>query len=310
MHLFTEEINDWDDWGKVFQSIPAFTALVEHIFIKEKLPVETIETLKPGTNAVFKAGNYVIKIFAPPGMGQDFGINTEVELFGMKWAEAQGVPAPRLVANGAVEDKYTFQYIIMDYIDGKLFSEVEGKLSYDEKVVIGQKIRGITDKLNKPCENFTAIDVMQHAFDDEEWENEGFPASFQEERLSYLKSFRMDGREKVYCHGDFHCENILVDEELNVYIVDFADAMYAPAEYEQVYVASALFCFEKPYMAGYFGDYTVDYIVDLCMAWLPVHVWGHAIIVGNLKPVSEIGSFDVLRERLWNLITYEKQKHL
>jgi aminoglycoside phosphotransferase (APT) family kinase protein len=300
---------------------------VEHIFRNENLPIESIETLKPGTNAVFKVGSYVIKIFAPPGMGQDFGINIDVELFGLRWAEEQNVPAPRLIASGAVEDKYHFKYMIMDYIDGKLFSEIEDSLSYDDKVSIGQKIRSITNKLNRPCENFTPsvhlpsanapsatdffplhIDVMQHAFDDEEWEDEGFPASFQEERLSYLRNFRMDDREKVYCHGDFHVENILVDDNLNVYIVDFADAMYAPAEYEQVYVVSALFCFEKPYMVGYFGDYTVEDIVNLCMTWLPIHVWGHSTVVGNLKLVADIVSLEVMQNRLRDLIEHEKQK--
>ena len=148
---------------------------------------------------------------------------------------------------------------------------------------------------------------MQHAFDDEEWEDEGFPLSFQEERLSYLRSFCIDGMEKVYCHGDFHAENLLVNDKLDVYIVDFADAMYAPAEYEQVYVVSALFCFEKPYMIGYFGDYAVDDIVNLCMTWLPIHVWGHSTVVGNLKPVSEILTFDVMRNKLRDLIEREKK---
>ena len=62
MSLFTAQINNWDDWGKLFQSISAFTPLVEHIFHKENLPYANIENLKPGTNAVFKVGEYVIKI--------------------------------------------------------------------------------------------------------------------------------------------------------------------------------------------------------------------------------------------------------
>ena len=56
MSLVTEQINNWDDWGKVFQSIPAFKPLVECIFNKENLPIVEIENLKPGTNAVFKVG--------------------------------------------------------------------------------------------------------------------------------------------------------------------------------------------------------------------------------------------------------------
>jgi hypothetical protein len=84
MQIFTEQINSWDDWGKLFQSIPAFTPLVERIFHKENLPLANIENLHPGTNAVFRVGEYVIKIFAP--VGEDghkggYGTNVDVELF-------------------------------------------------------------------------------------------------------------------------------------------------------------------------------------------------------------------------------------
>ena len=95
---------------------------------------------------------------------------------------------------------------------------------------------------------------------------------------------------------------------MNVYLIDFADVMYAPAEYETTYIASALFCFEKPYMIGYFGEYNAEDIVDLCMEWLPVHAWGHATTEGNLKPVEEITSFATMREKLSKLIKMEKER--
>lgn len=61
MSLFTEQLNNWDDWGKVFHSIPAFKLLVEYIFNKESLLIAEIENLKPGTNAVFKVANMLLK---------------------------------------------------------------------------------------------------------------------------------------------------------------------------------------------------------------------------------------------------------
>ena len=315
MKLFSAQIKSWDDWGDIFQSISAFTPLVEHIFHKENLPPAKIENLKPGTNAVFKVGEYVVKIFAPVGEDSnshkgDYGTNVDVELFGMKLANERGVPAPKLIADGVIEDKYSFRYMIMDYINGKMLDEVEDSLSYEDKVVIGQNVRKITDKLNAPpCENFTRVDVMQYAKASKDWLGEGFPESLEAERQAYLADFYINERDKVYCHGDFHCQNIFVDDELNVYIVDFADAMYAPAEYELIYVVSALFCFEKPYMVGYFGgDYDVGGIVDLCMKWLPIHAWGHATTEGNLKKIDDITSFAILRERLYEFIKCEKEK--
>ena len=307
MHLFIEQINDFDDWfGKVFQSIPAFMQLIEHIFWKENLPLATIENMPPGTNAVFKVGNYVIKIFVPPIISEkdiDFGTSVDVELFGIKWANARGVPSPKLIVEGAVEDKYFFRYMIMEYLHGTMLNDIESHLTYEDKVIIGQNMRKITDKLNAPCENFTPFDVLQHALDNDNWCDEGFPATLEAERLEYLAGLTINENDKVYCHGDLHGGNVLVDDKRNVYIVDFADAMYAPKEYEQLYIVSSLFCFEKPYMLGYFGDYAVEDIVDLCMTWLPIHAWGHSATEGNLKPAKEITSFAVMRERLYNLIT-------
>lgn len=36
--LFTETVENWKDWGRVFQSIPAFTPLAEEICRREGLP--------------------------------------------------------------------------------------------------------------------------------------------------------------------------------------------------------------------------------------------------------------------------------
>ena len=63
MNLFKERIENWQDWENVFCSVAAFTPLIEQIFRLENLPFAGVENLKPGTNAVFKVGGYVIKIF-------------------------------------------------------------------------------------------------------------------------------------------------------------------------------------------------------------------------------------------------------
>ena len=95
LYIFTEQITGRQDWEKLFQSITAFTLLVEHILTKENLPLSAIENLTPGTNAVFKAGDYVVKIFAPDeagitGVGADF----EIEAYGIRRANALSIPTP------------------------------------------------------------------------------------------------------------------------------------------------------------------------------------------------------------------------
>jgi len=35
---FKGEINNWDDWSSIFQSIPSFLPIIKLIFYNEKLP--------------------------------------------------------------------------------------------------------------------------------------------------------------------------------------------------------------------------------------------------------------------------------
>jgi len=310
MYLFTEPLNNWDDWHKIKTSILAFTPLITYIMQKEKLPLADIKNTMPGTNAVFRVGEYAVKIFAPSELHgvthKGYGIDVNVELFGIQWANDRGVPSPTLVASGVVDDRHSFRYMIMNYVHGIALDKIKAKLSYEDKVKIGRNVRNITNKLNLPCENFTPIDIMEFAINNDEWKNEGFPKSFLDELSTFLKEFHMG--QKVYCHGDFHEGNILVDNSMNVTLVDFADSMYAPAEYELVYIVSSLFGFEKPYMDGYFGEnYLVDDILELCMTWLPIHAWSHGMLAEIIGPAETVASFSIMRERLKDWIEKGKE---
>ena len=68
---FTETIQNWQDWAAVFQSISAFEPLIRAILQKEKLPLGKVTQLTPGTNAVFRVEQLVIKIYAPKESGMD-----------------------------------------------------------------------------------------------------------------------------------------------------------------------------------------------------------------------------------------------
>ncbi len=54
--LFTCQIENWRDWGKVFQSTAAFTPLAQKIFRQEGLEFTGLENLTPGTNAGIPRG--------------------------------------------------------------------------------------------------------------------------------------------------------------------------------------------------------------------------------------------------------------
>ena len=78
---FTETIQNWQDWAAVFQSISVFEPLIRAILQKEKLPLGKVTQLTPGTNAVFRVEQLVIKIYAPKESGMDQTSDQKTELF-------------------------------------------------------------------------------------------------------------------------------------------------------------------------------------------------------------------------------------
>lgn len=293
-NLFSAQICDLESWGSLFQAIPVFEPLIRYIFEKEKLPFSVIEHCTPGSNAVFKVGHYIVKIFAPEESGIGGIEDTKTEIFAMRRANKLGIPSPKLVADGLVEDSYPFYYIVMELIDGVDFSEVSETFSNDEKILIGKQLRKITDRMNTPCDQFNNFDVIYDKSRYKRWNT--YPKSFRQERLRYIRS--RDFGQKVFVHGDLCADNIRITPQHELYIIDFADAVLAPIVYEQALVACELFAFDKAYMQGYFGNCSVDEITELCFNGLLLHQFGGEIIRQHIGEVHRLVTLDKLKKDL------------
>jgi len=295
--LFTRHIASWDDWGKVYQSIPAFRDLIAHIFAKENLPMAEIGQLEPGTNAVFRVGGYVVKIFAPNESGMDQTLDLQTELFAIQRANALGIAAPKLIAHGFVQDKYRFAYLIMEFIEGKMMLEDDVKrMPNQAKYEFGRKLRTITDKMNTPCECFNGIDIVN---DEDRWERwRKFPVRFQTERRDYLASHAFGA--SVFVHGDLNGDNILMTAQGDLAIIDFADAVLAPVEYEHALVA-ATFDFDKAFLRGYFENDTAN-LDERCFHGILIHAFGGDIVAERICGPEEITGLERLREKIYAVI--------
>ncbi|MBR6790728.1 MAG: hypothetical protein IKM31_07675 [Oscillospiraceae bacterium] len=84
--LFKKEINNWKSWGQVFQDREAFTPLAHAILKEAGFPPVPLGALSPGTNAVFRAGDVVIKIYVPAESGLDTFLDWQNEQTVMKEA--------------------------------------------------------------------------------------------------------------------------------------------------------------------------------------------------------------------------------
>ncbi len=296
--LFNKDIHYWPSWGKVFQSIEAFQPIVKHIFAIHGLEFTDMENCNPGTNAVFKIGRFIVKVFAPIESGMDTDSDFNTELFGIERAGKLGIPVPKLIASGTIKDKYEFRYLIMEHIYGITLGDIEGKVTDCEKKSYAKQLRDITDKMNTPSCRFNDVDVIERALHCKRWNS--FPEGFQFERRNYLDQYRL--KNIVYVHGDLNPGNVLVDEGKKLYIIDFADAILAPPEYEIAAVVCELFCFEKPYMDGYFGEYDAEELSEKCLRGLLMHDFGYNIIRDNLGCIDEIVSLETLKQRLYSEI--------
>ena len=295
MNLFKEQISGQKDWARLYQSIPAFTALVEHIMAKEKLPMASIKNLSPGTNAVFRVGSYVVKVFAPEESGYGLILDLETELFATRRANRLNVSAPNVIADGFVEDKYHFPYMITEYIEGIEFGEAVKTMTDAQKYDFGQKLRSITDKMNTPCEPFNGVDVINDKGRYRRWDP--YPQQFREERLEYIKSHNYD--EMVFVHGDLCEDNILLTPEGEVYIIDFADAVLAPVIYEHTLIAFYVFEFGSALLKGYFGDLSKDDYFEMLFDGLLIHDFGGDMVKDYIGKPEEFRTLEDFKVGLY-----------
>lgn len=296
--FFTQHIEGWTSWGRVYQDLPAWELLIRYIFQKEGLPYRQPEHLTPGTNAVFRVGGHVIKIYAPKESGIDSTMDIDTEAFSAGHMGKLGIPVPECIASGVLKDKYRFAYMVMKYIEGVEFTKAAPGFTNQEKISFGRRLRVITDQMNIPCAPFNSIDVVRDQGRYRRWGK--YCDTFRAERLAYLA--KTDFGESVFVHGDLCGDNILITGTGGIYIIDFADAVKAPVFYEQALIASELFRFDKAYLQGYFGEYDEQLLAELCFQGLLIHDFGGDIVEQHIAKPEEIISLAVLKERIFTAI--------
>lgn len=289
--LFTKTFYDLASWGKIFQSIDVFQALIEHIYQKHGCEVSHIRLLTPGTNAVFRIGNTVCKIFAPLESGENTIANFHTETFGLEYAKKCLIPTTDLLYSGYVDDNYRFYYMILRYVNGISFIDFETKANFQEKVTFARQLKAILTRLNKPIEQFNSINVYERALKSPKWIT--MDPQFQQERLTYLAHNQK--QEWVYVHGDINPDNIMIDEKGNIVLFDFADAVLAPVDYELALIVCGLFDLDGDYLKGFIGEDGVDEIVEKVFHGLLIHDYGTDIIRASFTDVEKITSLEILK---------------
>lgn len=304
-NAFFEEIKDWDTWGKVFQSIPAFEKLIMKIFEKESLSCKEISHLTPGSNAVFKVDNFVVKIFAPIESGFNTEIDYNSEILGMERAIVIGINIPNIVAASYIEDKYLFRYIIMDFIDGKDAKDILKHYSASQKIEFVRQLKENIKKMNTEFEGkYPALDVKERILTNTRWN------TFSSRIVTQVKELVQgyDMQNKVYVHGDITGDNVMVTQSGMLYIIDFADGRIAPKEYEFPPILFDLFDFDRIMINEFIDGQDVEDFAEQCFYGILIHEFGSYFVrlfcervMG--KEIAELKDIMEIKEALLNLFT-------
>ncbi|WP_282942483.1 phosphotransferase [Paenibacillus sp. RC67] len=302
MHLFQKDIYDWKSWSAVYQSLDDFRLLIEAIFEKEQFHgYDQISHLTPGTNAVFKAGKYVIKIFAPKESGANPDDDYNAELQSMGRALQSGIRAPRLIAASSVSDKYVFNYLIMEYIEGQAAGDALKEYTMEQKQMFIRKLNQHLYTMNrKPLEKVDEAFIKERAIHNSRWNR--YSSSIRSQIMEIINQYEWS--EYVYVHGDLTADNIIVDKHNEIYIIDFADSIIAPAEYEYPPIIFDLFDSDKElvheFMQGRNDD---DFIENLFMGTL-LHDFGGDFVKKMVEQWS-----DKRAEELSDIYEFKKMIH-
>lgn len=297
-NLFTNEIHDWNSWGAVYQSIEAFKPLIHEIFAREQLKgSEQISHLKPGTNAVFKAGTYVIKIFAPTSSGLNTDQDYKAERLAMQRAIDQSVRTPNIVAASKIVDKYEFKYIIMDFIEGQSTGDAIQGFTLEQKRQFVGKLHEDMVKLNTLPDVEVGRDViMERVIHNDRWNIVSPGVKKQVENFLYQYELGTC----MYVHGDLTGDNVLIDSKEQVYIIDFADSTIAPVEYEYPGIVFELFHSDAETVHEFIKCRNLNYneFIELLFAGTLLHDFGANFVkfiyekhtgkgIGEMSQISE-----------------------
>lgn len=275
----------------------AFFPLANAIFRKEGLPLaESLENLPPGTNAVFKANELIIKIYAPIQTNMDTQQDYATELAVMKFAMNHNISIPKIIGHGEFMDKYLFRYLIMDYVPAAFSIQELLLASSSEKKDFADHIKQISGKLHQPAQNLLPrIDLRNQ--DNRMNRMDGLNPNLIKELARSAENLDYD--EVVLVHGDITRDNLIIGTDRSVTLIDFADCIMAPAYYELPAIIFELFLCDQELVAEYIGEEDRELFLDALIKGLSIHLFCGFILKDYFEridtPRDSVASIDELR---------------
>ena len=284
MGLFAEEIDGWQSWSRIFCNTQLFAPLVKKILARHGLPQVRIENLLPGTNAVFRAGDYVVKIYAPKESGLYDPTDGLGEYQATKCADKLGISVCLPVARGVLWDKYTFAYLITRYITGYALAEVLPQWSSARKTEQGKALFALSNQLHKADVSLCPacqVDLLERTCNNPRWAN--IPQSLAQQFKQRAKSVLLRRQSLCLVHGDMTGENILLLLPDRFALLDFGDAVIAPEFYEWPSLFLDGMQADSEVIRGFTGGIDVEFWIEQLLDGLCLHDFAANLIVDFAK---------------------------
>lgn len=314
-------IRTWSEWGRMFTDAAQWSPAVREICRREGIPAECIEAGYPGTNAVFVVDRaYVVKIYAP-FCHDEFDLERKLHTL---LARNPRLPVPRFIAEGVLEDRMSWPYLVLNFKPGEPIREVRERLSRDDLLQVSAQLGDIVRELHRtPVAQFKTPEVARtewRQFIEERrsaactaahWTGV-LPDVVVEEIPGFLASVlpEDDTTSLVLLNGDLTEDHVLLRRQNGQWrvsgLIDFGDALVGRREYEWVALwfgaldrdYDGLAVFIERYDSGVQLD---DGFFRRAMAFALLHEFGTGILADVLQALGQprVMSIQELQSLLW-----------
>ncbi len=318
-------VHDWADWRPIFTDSALWRPLIEKIWTADPaLPAATgikmptrVETGHPGTCAVFVVNRQVVVKLFPPMLPHDF----EKERIAHRLLKHDGLPIPSLLAEGTIQDRIAWPYLIFAYVPGEAWRDCDQVLKTGEQVNILRELGGIIRAVHAialpPAGTWPSLGAWPRLVDDrlplvadELRQRTAVSPQIIKEIERRLSSVEWSAFRPCLCHADLSEDHLLLSQESGPWriagLIDWADVEVAPPLYEWVTLWFSL-CRRRldlfdAFLAGYDDrSLATEISADQMLAFTFLHRFG-ATILNDILPSEEqraVGDLKALKQLLF-----------
>lgn len=222
-----DKIKTWNDWCTHYQNIEVFNTLIEEICQIENIEYKKVESTYPGTNAVFKIGDFILKLFVPDNI-TSWDSEYFVEINRMNLLKDKKIKIPEMISYGSVQKKILCRYIIYKRVEGKHFFKIRNSLTSKQKESVVKDLKEYISVLRSLRVSSNFIDFSSRVKNNDRLNF--LKLEVKEEIAKYCRKFN---KTKLVCvHGDLTGDNVLYIDDTGIYVIDFGDSQEAPFFYE------------------------------------------------------------------------------